>query len=131
MDAFELPTMALEVPPRDSVLGADNDRIRAEAGRQSLGHGGQAMGLERHKDRAGATHRREVVGRVNANRPLGTAVADTETRLPHRFQMRATCDEGDVDARTREPRTQESSDGSRADDPYFQACASCSATNRR
>ncbi len=131
VDAVQVPSMALEVPPRDPVLGADDGGVVAEIGCHSLHHRGEAVGLEGDKNCIRVPHRREVVGRLHGHRPVTAALDDAKTRVIHRLQVRAARDEDDIRAGARQARTQEATDRACAKDNDFHARVSCSATNRR
>src|SRR6266852_4276179 len=131
MDAFELPPIALEVPPRDPVLGADHGGLVSEVGRQPFGDRGQAVRLDGNEDRVRITYRSEVVRRVHAHGPVAFSIDNPETRLLHRFQVRSAGDEDDVDAGARQPSAEEPTDRARAKDCEPHARVRLSATIRR
>ena len=62
MDAVQLAAVTLEVPPRDSVLGADDGGVIAERFAKLFRDRRQAVGLEGQKDGVRAGQHREVVG---------------------------------------------------------------------
>ena len=55
--AVELTAVALEVPPRDAVLRADDDGVRAEERAQRRRQRGQAVRLDAEKDDVGRADR--------------------------------------------------------------------------
>ena len=58
----ELAAMALEIPPRDAVLRADDDGVRAEERRQLRRERGQAVRLHAENDDVGRADRGEIAG---------------------------------------------------------------------
>ena len=62
VDAVELAAVALEVPPRNPVLGADDGGAVAKRLAKSFRDRGHTVGLEGQKDGVRAGQHREVVG---------------------------------------------------------------------
>ncbi len=61
-EAVELAAEVLEIPPRDAVLRADDDRVRAEQRRQRRRQTGQRVRLDAEKDDVGLADAREIAG---------------------------------------------------------------------
>jgi len=96
--AAHLATVALEVPPGDPVLRADDRRFGAQACRQALGDWRQAVGLERDEDGVNIPKRAEVIGCVHPHGRLAIRFDQPQPRLAHGLEMWATRDEDDVGA---------------------------------
>ena len=58
----QLAADALEVPPRDAVLGADDDGVGSEQRRERRRQRGQRVGLHAEDDDVGVADRRQVAG---------------------------------------------------------------------
>ena len=111
----ERPAVALEVPPRDPVLGRQHDGVRAEQGGKIAGDGGDLVRLDPEDHQvlgtaflqpAGGGDVRGVNDGAVVHRHLEAAGAD-------RIEMSPPRDEGDVLARRGEPCAEQSADGSR------------------
>src|SRR6266699_2332155 len=131
MNALELSTVPLEVPPWDAVLRADHSGPGTQVRRHPRRHRRKAVGFERHEDGVGVAHRCEVVGRFDRDGPIPMGVDDAKARLLHRLQVRAAGDQHDVDAGACEARAEETADGPRAQHTDPHSGKNWSATNRR
>ena len=130
----ELAADALEIPPRDAVLRADDDGVRAEQRPQLRRQRGQAVRLdaEEHDVGRGRSSARSPVtcGRTSKS-PSG--LIDAQPALLHRAQVRAAREQHDVGAGPREPRADVAADraGAGDDDSHDAFGANACATTRR
>ena len=95
----ELAAVALEIPPRDAVLRADDDGVRAEERPQLRRERGQAVRLhaeERRRPPCRCACRSPVTSRLHLEVAVGADHA--QAALLHRPQMRAAREQHDVGA---------------------------------
>ena len=132
-EAVQLPRMMLEVPPRDPVLRADDDRVGSEQDAQLRGERRQAMRLHAEKDHVGGADRSQIPRDLGPDLEVAVGADDAQAALPHGAEMRAACEQHDVGANPREPRADVSADraGAGDDDPHEASCEYASATIRR
>src|SRR5207302_1882980 len=131
VDAVELAAVALEVPPRNPVLGADDGGAVAKRLAKSFRDRGHTVGLEGQKDRVHAGHDREVVGTFRVDGEFAVSLDDPQAVLAHRLEVGSSGDQDHVHIGLRHPPAQKSADGSGSEDRESHRGLSCSATNRR
>ena len=131
--AVQLARMTLEVPPRDPVLRADDDRVRPEERPDLRRKAGKAVRLDAEKDHVGGADRSQIPRDLGPDLEVAVGADDAQAALPHGAEMRAACEQHDVGANPREPRADVSADraGARDDDPHEASCEYASATIRR
>jgi len=83
MGTLQLSPVALEVPPREAVLGADHHRRPVQVRGQALRHGGQAVRFEGHEHRVRLPQHSEVVGRLDAHHRLSLRLDKAEAVRAH------------------------------------------------
>ena len=113
----ELAAVLLEVPPRNAVLRADDDRVRAEERTQLRRQRGQAVRLDAEEDDVGlcrSSARSPVTCGCTSKSPSG--LVDAQAALLHRPQMRPAREQHDVRARARQPRADVAADRAGAGD---------------
>ncbi len=131
VDPLQFPTVALEVPPWDPVLRADNRRLLAERRAESLDDRREAVGLERNEDGIGGLHDTEVIRARRVDRVLAARFDDAQALLAHRLEVRTAGDQGDVFTGARQSRAEKPPNRPGAQDDELHLGANCSATKRR
>ena len=109
IDAFEpqpveLAADALEIPPRDAVLRADDDGVGTEQRRKLRRERRQAVRLDAEDDDVRVADRAQIAGDRRAHLEIAVGADDPQAALLHRAQVRAAREQHDVGAGAGEPR---------------------------
>ena len=127
----ELAGLALEIPPRDAVLGADHGGGLTERSSKTLRNRGQAVSLDRHEHGVRIGDRVQVVGAWRLDGVLAFCFDHPKAVAAERIQVGAPGDQHHVQARAGQTPAEKAADRARAQDRKLHLGASCSATWRR
>ena len=125
----ELAAVALEVPPRDAVLRADDHRVRAEERSQLRRQRRSGVRLDAEEHDVGRADRREIAGRPAASTSKSpSGLVDAQPALLHRPQMRPAGEQRRRRRRRGQPRADVAADraGAGDDDSHEAAFANAS-----
>src|SRR5919204_4427042 len=125
--------MVLKIPPRHTVLRADDEGVRAEERRQLRGERSETVSLDAKEDRIRLPDRRQVAGRVNLHLEIAVGSDDSQTALLHRLEMRTAGEQDNVSPCLRQTRADIAANRAGADDRDFHEafCAYTFATTPR
>ena len=121
IDALEVQTVqlagvVLEIPPRNAVLRADDDRVGAEQRPQLGRKSRQAVRFDAEDDDVRAPDRREIARRLRLHLEITLVAHDPQAALLHGAQVRSAREQHHVGARFRELRADVAADGAGAGD---------------
>ena len=88
---FELAAVALEIPPRDAVLRADDDRVGPNSGRSDGASAVRAVRLDAEEHDVGGADRRQIAGdlRRTSKSPSGLVTRRPRSCIARRCGPRA------------------------------------------
>ena len=98
-EAVELAADALEIPPRDAVLRADDDGVGAEQRPQLRRERRQAVRLDAEEDDVGRSDRRQIAGDIRRDFEVAVRADHAQPALLHRAEVRTAREQHDVRAR--------------------------------
>src|SRR5262245_36491050 len=116
MCAFPFASVAIEIPPGNPVLAADDGRILADQWREPRRHTGQAMCFERHKDDVGGSDCGGIGAGLDSDLEVSDRAGDSQPALLNRLQVRSAGDQCDLLARSGEHRADEGTNRTRSND---------------
>ena len=135
---IQLSAVALEIPPGDPVLRADDRGVGSKERTKRRRERRQTMCLDAEENDVRVTNRREVTGHLRPHVEVAVRAEHAQAALLHRAQMRAARKQHDVRAGFGQLRTDVAADGAgaRDDDSHesgagLQACEYAFATAPR
>src|SRR5262249_18409949 len=95
-ESVEVTSVSLEIPPRDPVLRADDDRVGTQQRMELRSERGQAMGFYAEEDHVGRSDRGEFTRDLWRHLEIAVGAGHAKTALLHRAQMRTAREEDDI-----------------------------------